>query len=209
VTIAAAAQSIAVGMTGASGAQYGLRLVQCLIEARRRVYLMLSKPAQVVIGSETDLKLPGRPSEIARALGERFAAGADQLRVFGPEEWTAPVASGSGAADAMVVCPCSMATLSSIAVGASRSLLERCADVMLKESRKLILVPRETPLSAIHLENMLKLARLGVVMLPANPGFYHRPQKIEEVIDFVVARVLDHLGVEQQLAPRWGAEAGE
>jgi 4-hydroxy-3-polyprenylbenzoate decarboxylase len=207
--MATGAQSIAVGMTGASGAQYGLRLVQCLIEARRRVYLMLSKPGQLVIGSETDLKLPGRSSEIARALGERFGANADQLRVFGPEEWTAPVASGSGAADAMVVCPCSMATLSSIAVGASRSLLERSADVMLKESRKLILVPRETPLSAIHLENMLKLARLGVVMLPANPGFYHRPQKIEEVIDFVVARVLDHLGVEQHLAPRWGAEAGE
>jgi 4-hydroxy-3-polyprenylbenzoate decarboxylase len=100
-----------------------------------------------------------------------------------------------------------MATLSSIAVGASRSLLERAADVMLKEGRKLILVPRETPLSAIHLENMLKLARLGVVMLPANPGFYHRPQRVEDLVDFVVARVLDHLGVEHSLAPRWGGEA--
>jgi 4-hydroxy-3-polyprenylbenzoate decarboxylase len=206
----AATGSIAVGMTGASGVQYGLRLLECLIKARRRVYLMLSKPAQLVIGSETDLKLPGRPREIARALTDRFGASGGQLQVFGPEEWTAPVASGSGAARAMVVCPCSMATLSSIAVGASRSLLERAADVMLKENRKLILVPRETPLSAIHLENMLKLARLGVVILPANPGFYHRPQRIDELIDFIVARVLDHLGVEQQLAPRWGSgpEAG-
>ena len=203
----ASAGDIAVGMTGASGAQYGLRLVECLIKARRRVYLMLSRPAQLVIGLETEFKLPGRPGEIARALGARFGASDGQLQVLGPEEWTAPVASGSGAPCAMVVCPCSMATLSSIAVGASRSLLERAADVMLKEGRKLILVPRETPLSAIHLENMLKLARLGVVMLPANPGFYHRPQRVEDLVDFVVARVLDHLGVEHSLAPRWGGEA--
>jgi 4-hydroxy-3-polyprenylbenzoate decarboxylase len=206
---AARAASIAVGMTGASGAQYGLRLVECLIEARRRVYLMLSKPAQLVIGAETDLKLPGRPAEIARALRDRFGAEPDQLQVFGPEEWTAPLASGSAAAGAMVVCPCSMATLSAIAVGASRSLLERAADVMIKEARKLILVPRETPLSAIHLENMLKLVRLGVVVLPANPGFYHRPRTVAELVDFVVARVLDHLGVEQQLAPPWGCAADE
>jgi 4-hydroxy-3-polyprenylbenzoate decarboxylase len=203
----AAAQDVAVGMTGASGAQYGLRLVECLIKAQRRVSLMMSKPAQLVIGLETDLKLPGRPAEIARTLGARFGASDGQLEVLGPEEWTAPLASGSGAPRAMVVCPCSMATLSSIAVGASRSLLERAADVMLKEGRKLILVPRETPLSAIHLENMLKLARLGVVMLPANPGFYHRPRQVEDLVDFVVARVLDHLGVEHRLAARWGSEA--
>jgi 4-hydroxy-3-polyprenylbenzoate decarboxylase len=199
--------AIAVGMTGASGAPYGLRLVECLIEAGRPVHLMLSKPAQLVIGMETDLALPGRPVEIARLLADRLGAEPDQLRVFGPEEWTAPVASGSGAPGAMVVCPCSMATLSSIASGASRSLLERAADVAIKEARKLILVPRETPFSAIHLENMLKLARLGVVILPANPGFYHRPRKIEELVDFVVARVLDHLGIEHTLAPRWGLEA--
>jgi 4-hydroxy-3-polyprenylbenzoate decarboxylase len=102
-----------------------------------------------------------------------------------------------------------MATLSSIAAGASRSLMERAADVVIKEGRKLILVPRETPLSAIHLENMLKLARLNVVILPANPGFYHRPQSVEALVDFIVARVLDHLGIEHQLAPRWGAEAQE
>jgi 4-hydroxy-3-polyprenylbenzoate decarboxylase len=200
--------TISVGMTGASGAQYGLRLIEWLIRSDRRVYLMLSKPAQLVIAAETDLKLPGRAGDIAQVLADRFGARAGQLQAFGTDEWTAPVASGSGVADAMVVCPCSMATLSSIAVGASRSLLERAADVTLKEGRKLILVPRETPLSAIHLENMLKLARLGVVMLPANPGFYSRPQNIAELIDFIVARVLDHLGVEHELAPRWGSEEG-
>jgi len=198
---------IAVAMTGASGAQYGLRLIECLVRAERQIHLMLSKPAQIVIGSETDLKLPGRPSEIARALAEEFGAAEGQIQAFGPDEWTAPLASGSAAPQAMVVCPCSMATLASIAAGASRSLMERAADVVLKEGRKLILVPRETPLSAIHLENMLKLARLNVVILPANPGFYHRPQGVASLVDFIVARVLDHLGIEHQLAPRWGSEA--
>jgi 4-hydroxy-3-polyprenylbenzoate decarboxylase len=198
---------IAVGMTGASGAQYGLRLIECLIRAQRQVHLMLSKPAQIVIGSETDLKLPGRPNEIARSLANKFGAAGGQIEAFGPDEWTAPLASGSAAPEAMVVCPCSMATLASIAAGASRSLMERAADVVLKEGRKLVLVPRETPLSAIHLENMLKLARLNVVILPANPGFYHRPQSVASLVDFIVARVLDHLGIEHQLAPPWGSEA--
>lgn len=201
------ARTVAVGMTGASGAQYGLRLIECLLHAQRPVQLMLSKPAQLVIASETDMKLPGRPSEVARVLCERFGAAADQLQVFGPDEWTAPVASGSGVPAAMVVCPCSMATLSSIAAGASRSLMERAADVVIKEGRKLVLVPRETPFSAIHLENMLKLARIGVVILPANPGFYYRPSDLGGIVDFVVARILDQLGVEQELTPRWGSEA--
>jgi 4-hydroxy-3-polyprenylbenzoate decarboxylase len=201
--------TLAVGMTGASGAQYGLRLVECLIRSGRRVQLLLSKPALIVIGSETDLPVSARPVEIARTLGERFGATSGQLLAYGPEEWTAPLASGSGAPAAMVVCPCSMATLSSIAAGASRSLLERAADVVIKEGRKLVLVPRETPFSAIHLENMLKLARLGVVILPANPGFYHRPARVEELVDFVVARILDHLGVEHELVPRWGSGTEE
>ncbi|HZF17271.1 MAG TPA: flavin prenyltransferase UbiX [Steroidobacteraceae bacterium] len=200
---------IAVGMTGASGAQYGLRLLECLIRSGRRVQLLVSKPALIVIGSETDLQVSGRPADISRTISERFGATPGQLQAFGPDEWTAPLASGSGAPAAMVVCPCSMATLSSIAAGASRSLLERAADVVIKEGRKLVLVPRETPFSAIHLENMLKLARLGVVILPANPGFYHRPARIEELVDFVVARLLDHLGVEHVLTPRWGCEGDE
>lgn len=201
--------TLAVGMTGASGAQYGLRLVECLIRSGRRVQLLLSKPALIVIGSETDLPVSGRPAEIARTFGERFGAARGQLLAYGPDEWTAPLASGSGAPSAMVVCPCSMASLSSIAVGASRSLLERAADVIIKEGRKLILVPRETPFSAIHLKNMLKLARLGVVILPANPGFYHRPARVEELVDFVVARILDHLDIGHELVPRWGSGTDE
>jgi 4-hydroxy-3-polyprenylbenzoate decarboxylase len=199
---------IALALTGASGAQYGLRLLQCLLQAGCRVHLMLSKPARVVIGTETDLKLPGRYVEMAAVLAQRFGAAEGRLLVHGDEEWTACVASGSGAPQAMAVCPCSMATLSSIAVGSSRSLIERAADVMLKEKRTLVLVPRETPFSVIHLRNMLAAAEAGAVILPANPGFYHRPGTVEGLVDYVVARVLDHLGVEHDLLPRWGEDAG-
>ena len=196
--------AIALAMTGASGAAYGLRLLECLIKADQQVYLMLSAPAQVVIGMETDLKLPGRPAEIEDTLVSRYKAKPGQLSVFGREQWTAPVASGSSAPRAMVICPCTSGTLSSIAQGGSDDLLERAADVVIKENRKLILVHREMPLSVIHLENMLKLARLGVVILPANPGFYHQPQTIADLVDFVVARILDHLDIEHALVPRWG-----
>lgn len=200
---------IALALTGASGVQYGLRLLQCLLAAGRPVHLMLSKPALVVIGTETDEKIPGRPAEAERVLAARYEAAPGQLRVYGQEEWTSCVASGSGAPGAMVVCPCSMATLSAIAVGASRSLIERAADVMLKERRRLILVPRETPFSTIHLRNMLTVAEAGGIILPANPGFYHRPDTAGELVDYIVARVLDHLDVEQALLPRWGDDAEE
>lgn len=196
--------AIALAFTGASGAQYGLRLLELLLKAERRVYLMLSKPAQLVIGMETDIKLPSRTPDMEQFLTQRFGAKPGQLQVFSPEQWTAPVASGSAPIAAMVICPCSMATLSAVASGASRSLIERAADVAIKEQRKLVIVPRETPFSAIHLENMLKLARLGVVILPANPGFYHRPEKLDDIVDFVVARVLDHLDVAHGLVPVWG-----
>lgn len=195
---------IALAITGASGAPYGLRLLQCLLEAGTQVYLMISQPGQIVIGMETDLALPARPAEMQRFLTEHYGAAPGQLQVFGKEQWTAPVASGSGAPDAMVVCPCTVGTLSSIACGASRNLIERAADVVIKEQRKLILVPRETPYSAVHLENMLKLARLGVVILPPNPGFYHRPASINALVDFVVARILYQLRVEHSLMSRWG-----
>lgn len=196
--------AIALAMTGASGAIYGLRLLECLLRAEQRVYLMLSAPAQVVIGMETELKLPGRPAEIQEALSARYHAQPDQLHVFGREQWTAPVASGSNAPRAMVVCPCTSGTLSAIAHGGSDDLLERAADVVMKEQRQLILVLREMPLSVIHLENMLKLARMGVTVMPASPGFYHSPQRIEDLVDFVVARILDHLKVKQDLIPPWG-----
>lgn len=195
---------VTLALTGASGAPYGLRLLQCLLAADRQVHLLVSRPGLLVVSGETDLRLSARPAQAAKTLTERYGAGPGQLRVYGQDEWTAPIASGSGVADAMVICPCSTSTLSSIAVGASNNLLERAADVTLKEQRPLIVVPRETPLSIIHLENMLRLARMGVLVLPANPGFYHRPARVEDLVDFVVARILDRLGVIQDLVPPWG-----
>ena len=198
---------VTVGMTGASGMQYGLRLVECLIKADYTVYLMFTKAAQIVVGSETDCKLPGRTAEQTRYLSTLYGAREGQLRVYGDEEWTSPVASGSGAPRRMVVCPASMATVSAIATGASENLLERAADVVIKERGHLVIVPRETPFSAIHLENMLKLSRLGVTILPANPGFYNQPTQVAELVDFIVARILDQLDVEHQLMKRWGRGA--
>jgi 4-hydroxy-3-polyprenylbenzoate decarboxylase len=195
---------LALAITGASGAAYALRLLQMLLQQGERVDLMVSAPGQVVISMETSLKLPGQPAGIQRLLSEKFAAEEGQLRVFGREEWTAPLASGSSAPRAMVVCPCTTGTLAGIAAGSSQNLIERAADVTLKEGRKLVLVPRETPFSAIHLKNMLKLARLGVIILPPNPGFYHNPASIDDLIDFVVARILDQLDIDNALSPRWG-----
>lgn len=199
-------QAITVALTGASGTQYGMRLIECLVRADHTVYVMFTKAAQIVVGSETEYKLPGRTAEQTRYLSSLFGAKDGQLRVFGDEEWTSPVASGSGAPRRMVVCPASMATVSAIATGASENLLERAADVVIKESGRLVIVPRETPFSAIHLENMLKLSRLGVVILPANPGFYNRPTQVQEIVDFIVARVLDQLDVPHDLMARWGSE---
>lgn len=199
--------AITLAMTGASGAQYGLRLLEQLIIAQQTVYLLVSAPAQIVIGMETDLKLPSRPSEIQAYLTERFKASQGQLQVFGREQWTAPIASGSAVPRAMVICPCTSGTLAAIANGFSRSLIERAADVVLKEQRKLILVHRETPLSVIHLENMLRLAKLGTLILPANPGFYHHPNHINDIIDFIVARILDHLDIAHTLLPVWGEDS--
>lgn len=197
-------QTITIAITGASGVQYGLRLTQCLINQGLRVYLMVSKAAHIVIATETDLKLPAQAAKMAQYLSEKFSAKPGQLEVFGKEDWMAPVASGSGAPSQMVVCPCSTGTLSAIACGASNNLIERAADVVLKERRKLILVPREAPYSEIHLEHMLKLTRMGAVIMPASPGFYHQPQTLDDLVDFIVARILDHLGVEQKLVARWG-----
>jgi len=199
-----ATSDLALALTGASGVQYGIRLLECLVAAGVPVHLMLSRPAQVVLGLETELSVPGRPAEIARFFSERFGAAPEQIRCYGPDQWTAPVASGSSVPRAMVVCPCSTATLSAVATGASRSLIERSADVVLKEQRKLVLVVRETPFSEVHLENMLRLARMGAVIMPANPAFYHRPRTVDDLVDFMVARVLDHLETPHELGPRWG-----
>ena len=199
-------RAIALAFTGASGAAYGLRLLETLLAAGERVYLMVSTPGRMVLKQETGLALPSRAGATRDILATRFGAGDGQLQVFGNEDWMAPLASGSNVPRAMVVCPCTSATMSNVACGASRSLIERAADVVLKERRQLLLVVREMPFSVIHLENMLKLARLGAIIMPPAPGFYNRPQRVEDLVDFVVARVLDHLGVEQTLAPRWGAD---
>lgn len=195
---------IALAITGASGSAYGLRLLEVLLASKVRVQLMISAPGRMVIAEETDLRLPSRAHEIAAILGARFAAPDGALRVYGKEDWFAPVASGSNPPDAMVVCPCTTGTLAEIAAGTSRTLIERSADVAIKERRPVILVVRETPFSAIHLENMLRLARAGVTIMPASPGYYHRPEEVEDLIDYMVARVLDHLGVKHDLMPRWG-----
>lgn len=197
-------KTITLAMTGASGAQYGLRLLQQLLAANRRVYLLLSSAAQVVIKRETDLCLPEGFESQQRWFDEQFHATPGQLQMFARDDWFAPVASGSAAVDAMVVCPASGGTLSALASGASNNLIERAGDVVLKERRQLILVPREAPYSQIHLENMLKLTQMGATILPASPGFYQYPKTIDDLVDFVVARILDQLAVPQTLLPSWG-----
>ncbi|MEE9325900.1 MAG: flavin prenyltransferase UbiX [Cocleimonas sp.] len=197
-------KTITLIMTGASGVQYGLRLLEQLVKAKVKIYLLISRPALIVLNTESDLKVPARESEIEVFFTELYQADAGQISVFKREQWMAPIASGSGVADATVVCPCTTGTLSSIAMGSSRNLLERAADVALKERKKLILVIRETPFSDIHLENMLKLSRMGAVIMPANPGFYHKPESLEDIYDFMVARIMDHLEIPQKLLPNWG-----
>ncbi len=196
---------IAVAITGASGSAYALRLLECLVKAQERVYVMISQAAQVVLRMESGLEIPSQPGDAERMLTDHFSAAAQQIQVFGRQQWMAPVASGSNPPRAMVVCPCTTGTLSAIACGASNDLMERAADVVLKERRKLILVVRETPFSEIHLRHMLSLSRMGAVIMPANPGFYHQPRRVEDIVDFMVSRILDQLDIEHQLVPRWGS----
>lgn len=197
-------KAITLAMTGASGTPYGLRLLECLLAADYHVYFLISSAARVVMATEHDLKLPSGPDAMKVALVEHLGCNADNLTVCGKEDWFSPVASGSAAPKKMVVCPCSAGSVASIAHGISDNLIERAADVVLKERGQLILVVRETPFSTLHLENMLKLSQMGATIMPAAPGFYHQPKSIEDLIDFMVARILDHLGVEQGLVPRWG-----
>lgn len=197
-------KQIALALTGASGAVYSQRLLEVLLGQGITVHLMISAAARIVFSDELDWKLSARGSDVQKVLAEKFQCDPKLLQVYGEQQWSAPLASGSHKVGTMIVCPCTMGTLSSIAVGGSDNLINRAADVMLKESRKLILVPREAPFSVIHLENMLKLARLGVCILPPNPGFYFRPTHLSEIVDFVVARILDQAGIEHQLQPRWG-----
>lgn len=201
--------TVLVALTGASGMPYGLRLIETLIAGGCRVWVIYSQVAQIVASQESDLVLPAQPQQAARELAARFGAAPGQLEVFGREDWNCPPASGSNPPDAMVVCPCSMGTLAAIAHGLASNLIERAADVAMKERRTLILVPRETPFSTLHLENMLSLSRNGAVILPPSPGFYQQPQGIADLVDFVVARILDQLRIPHALLPRWGESRNE
>jgi 4-hydroxy-3-polyprenylbenzoate decarboxylase len=195
---------VILAMTGASGAAYGLRLLEVLLTSGRPVYLLVSKAAQMVLSMESELSIPARPAEMQVFFSDTYNTEPALLKVYSREDWMAPIASGSHSAQHMVVVPCTTGTLSAIAQGSSDNLMERAADVMLKERRKLILVIRETPLSSIHLENMLKLSHAGATIMPANPGFYQQPSSINDLVDFMVARILDHIGESHSLLPRWG-----
>lgn len=186
---------VTLAMTGASGAPYAVRLLQALNDARVPVRLVISKTGWRLLHEELDITTEA-------ALRERTGDWSDVI-LYSDEDRGATPASGSAPSRGMVVCPCSMGTLASIAQGTTRSLIERAADVVLKERRRLVLVPRETPYSMIHLENMLRLTHAGAVILPASPGFYHRPQHMDDLVEFVVGRILSQLGIEHAIGPRW------
>ncbi|MBW2451543.1 MAG: UbiX family flavin prenyltransferase [Deltaproteobacteria bacterium] len=192
----------AVAITGASGAAYGLRLVKELLGADQRVTLLLTTAGRQVVQHEVGLKLEEAIAERRRQVQDHFASIA--VDCVANDDYFSGLASGSAAPDVMVVAPCSMGTAGRIAAGLSNNLIERAADVMLKEKRPLILVPRETPLNTIHLENLLRLASAGAVILPAMPAFYHNPPSIEALIDFVVGKILDQIGIAHRLYARWG-----
>lgn len=195
---------VALAITGASGAVYGLRLCEELLRAGARVSLLISAAGFAVLKQERGLDWD-ISANLTGEMHRYFSCDGTRLNYYAEDDFFAPIASGSSAPDAMLVAPCSMGTLSRIASGNSGNLLERSADVMLKEGRPLVLVPRETPLNAIHLEHMLKLARLGVKIVPAMPAFYQRPDTLDDLVDFVVGKVLDSIGVEHALFKRWGS----
>lgn len=197
-------RQITLAITGASGAPYALKLIKELVSANYQIHLMISSAAKVVFATEENIKIPAQSQAVSELFSELSDAQPEQIKVYSKEEWFSVVASGSSAPKQMVICPCSTGTLSAVATGASNNLIERGADVVLKEKGQLILVTREMPLSPIHLENMLKLANMGATIMPASPGFYHKPKSIDDLVDFVVARILDHLKVDQQLMQAWG-----
>lgn len=197
-------KKITLAITGASGSPYAMRLLECLVAANYQVYLLCSSAGRVVLDTEINVKLPASPDAAGELLIKKFNAQAEQIKVFGKEQWFSPVASGSAAPKQMVVCPCSTGTLAAISQGMSDNLIERAADVVIKERGQLILIVRESPFSTIHLTNMLSLSQQGVTIMPAAPGFYHQPKDINDLVDFMVGRILDHLNIEQTIMPRWG-----
>ncbi|MDX1343153.1 MAG: flavin prenyltransferase UbiX [Reinekea sp.] len=196
---------ITLAITGASGAPYARRLLQVLLDGDFHVHLLISKAAQMVMAVEDGEAWPAHHEKLIAHIRQTISEGG-ALSVYGKEDWMSPVASGSGAPQTMIVCPCSTGSLASIATGQSDNLIERAADVVLKESGKLILVVRETPLSEIHIQNMLTAKKAGAIILPASPGFYHQPTQISDLVDFIVARILKSAGIEQSLLKPWGAD---
>lgn len=197
-------QPVIIAMTGASGAPYALRLIQRMAMQEVPMHLLISDAAKVVLDKESNLKLSADLESMKTELSSFLEIDSDYLTCWGNKDWMSPVASGSSNIKKMVVLPCSMGSLARIATGASGNLIERAADVMLKERKNLIMVPRETPLSEIHLSHMLSLTKMGVKMIPAMPGFYHQPESVYDLIDFIVDRVMDHLGIEDEYMSRWG-----
>ncbi len=195
--------TVTLGVTGASGSGYFLRLLQTMVDANVKVYLLLSEAAQIVLNTEADEEWPRDIDTLNTFLVSRFNSQEGQIVALTAKDWFSPVASGSSAPKKMVVCPCSCGTLASIAQGLSNNLIERAADVVFKERGQLIVMPREAPFSTLHLKNMLTLSELGATVMPLAPGFYHKPTTILELQDFMVARVMDHLKIEHQTSKRW------
>lgn len=196
-------KEVTLAITGASGAPYAQRLLQVLLEANYHVHLLVSKAAMMVAAVEHGTPWPSNHEKLQGYIRQNIS-NSGELSIYGRDDWMSPVASGSGAPSTMIICPCSTGTLASVATGQCDNLIERGADVVLKEGGNLILVPRETPFSEIHLENMLKVKKAGAVILPASPGFYNKPESVSDLVDFIVARILKSAGIEQTLAPKWG-----
>jgi len=197
-------RAIITAMTGASGAAYGLELIQRLAQAGVQQHLLLSRAAEVVLKQEAGITLPDNTDQKLSVLCEHLNISSELIQAYTLKDWFSPAASGSAGIKQMVIIPCSMGTLARISGGMSDNLIERAADVILKEKRQLIIVPRETPLSTIHLENMLKLSRMGTHIIPAMPGFYHNPTSVDEIINFIVDRVLEHLNLPNPESKKWG-----
>ncbi len=197
-------KQITMALTGASGAIYGLNLLTNLVKHYQQVHVLITDAARIVLATELNLKLPEAPSKIQNILSDYSECDNDIIKVYAKENWYAAIASGSAAPSQMVICPASMGCISAIATGASNNLLERAADVVLKEKGQLIVLPREMPFSTIHLRNLLTLSEAGATIMPACPGFYHDPKAIQDLVDFVVARILNHLGVKNTLNKQWG-----
>jgi len=197
-------QSITLAITGASGAIYGINLLKHLVKYYQQVHLVISDAGRIVLATELDFKLPESPKKIQEIMTEHFGCDPELIKVYAKENWYSPIASGSAAPKQMIICPASMGCVSAIATGASNSLIERAADVVLKEKGQLILLPREMPFSTIHLRNLLSLAEAGATIMPACPGFYNKPKGIDDLADFVSSRILNHLGIDNSLAHPWG-----